>query len=215
MKSYILHIIRHGQTESNTESRMAGITESPLTAEGKKVLAGLKPLYDQINPAVAFCSPLSRCVETTKILFPHLTPVVIDSFKEYDFGEWENRPVHEVVDINQEVQWHAFMDGTLVIPGAEESAHFAARVTNALDGVLLGMMKAGVTEAAVVTHGGVMMTLMSLFAYPKASSPLDWGAGNGRGFTVRTNTALWTRDRVIEAVATLPPKAPVPDEDES
>ncbi len=205
MKSYIIHLIRHGLTQSNIEGRLAGHTDSPLTEEGRAALYELAPKYEKIHPVAVFSSPLSRSVETARILFPQHNPVVMDGFKEYYFGAWENRRVEEVVDVSEEVQWDAFLNGSMKIPEAESPKQFLTRITAAFDGVIQGMMKSGVTETAIVTHGGVIMTLMSLYAYPKAESPLDWNVDNGYGFTLRTNTALWTRDQVLEAIALLPP----------
>lgn len=72
-------------------------------------------------------------------------------------------------------------------------------------------MKSGVHEAAVVTHGVVIMTLMQTFAYPKRETMFDWRCANGGGYLLRTNPALWMRDRVLEAVATTPEAEPEPE----
>ena len=64
-----------------------------------------------------------------------------------------------------------------------------------------------ITSSALVTHGGVIMTLLSVYGIPQAES-YRWRMDNGYGFSVRVNPFLWMRDRVVEVFDTCPP-APV------
>ena len=42
MKSYTIHLIRHGVCEGNLEGRYVGRTQSPLAQEGRQALLELK-----------------------------------------------------------------------------------------------------------------------------------------------------------------------------
>jgi len=64
-------------------------------------------------------------------------------------------------------------------------------------------MKNNVHEAACICHGGVMALLLGMYAYPQKPFH-EWTSDSGCGFTVATNTQLWTRDNLMEAVEILP-----------
>ena len=64
-------------------------------------------------------------------------------------------------------------------------------------------MQNGIFEAAVVTHGGVIATLMSTLGIPR--QPLQfWKTGSGRGYTCFVNPQLWQRDHLMEVAGILP-----------
>ena len=46
MKSYTIHLIRHGITEGNLLGQYIGRTDSPLAAEGIRALQDLKEKYE-------------------------------------------------------------------------------------------------------------------------------------------------------------------------
>ena len=48
------------------------------------------------------------------------------------------------------------------------------------DSIVEGLMKTGTTEAATVTHGGVIMTLLAGYGLPQAK-PFEWAMENGCG----------------------------------
>ena len=65
------------------------------------------------------------------------------------------------------------------------------------------MMRTGTHEAACVTHGGVLMSMMAQKALPY-HKPEEWMADPGCGYTLRTDVSLWMRDGLMEAVQVLP-----------
>lgn len=65
------------------------------------------------------------------------------------------------------------------------------------------MLRTGTTQAVVVTHGGVIMTILSAYGIPKAGF-YDWIVGNGCGYSVRITPGLWMRDKVMEVYAKVP-----------
>ena len=58
-------------------------------------------------------------------------------------------------------------------------------------------MSSGKTEAAVITHAGVITTLMSVYGLPQAEA-YKWKMDNGFGYSVRITPFLWMRDKVVE-----------------
>ena len=60
-----------------------------------------------------------------------------------------------------------------------------------------------VTEASCVTHGGVIVSMLSQRALP-SRRPEQWMADPGCGYTLQTDVQLWMRDGLAEAGEILP-----------
>ena len=100
MKTYKLHLIRHGITEGNLNGQYIGRTELPLAPGG---VAALKNLTEKIEyPAVEkiYSSPMLRCRQTAKIVYPEREILVVPDLIEYDFGEFEGKTAEELENID-------------------------------------------------------------------------------------------------------------------
>ena len=90
-----LAFLRHGITAWNREGRIQGRTDIPLDPEGRDRLARLT-LPAEWRDAILHASPLSRAIETARILgndHPvHTHPRLI----EMDWGAWEGRRGHDL-----------------------------------------------------------------------------------------------------------------------
>ena len=69
-------------------------------------------------------------------------------------------------------------------------------------------------DAIVVTHGGVIMTLLASFGIPKAKA-FQWGSNNGCGYSIRITPSLWVRDHVFEVYDKVPESIYEADRDEA
>ena len=87
MKSYIIHFIRHGSIDDTLAGKYIGTTDAPLSDRGRMDLRKLDYEYKYPGTQVVFTSPLKRCTETAKILYPEQNPLVIDNLSECNFGE--------------------------------------------------------------------------------------------------------------------------------
>lgn len=79
----------------------------------------------------------------------------------------------------------------------------AERLMKALSEIFAHMMQNRITSAAVVTHGGVIMTLLTAFGYPKRELG-SWSVENGKGYTILMSPQMWMRDNSFEIYDTLP-----------
>lgn len=204
MKTFKLHLIRHGLTRGNLEGLYIGSgTDLPLCKEGKESLSRLQDQFTYPVVDTVFTSPLSRAVETAQILFPAAThKMEVQDLREMDFGVFENRPMSELV---KDPEFAAWMDPSshTVPEGAENRADFYRRTGDALMKMFEYMMKMGITEAACVTHGGVIMSMLAQHAFPQRK-PEDWMADPGCGYTVRCDVQMWMRDGMAEAIDVVP-----------
>ena len=202
MKSYVIHFIRHGAIDETLAGKYIGTTDVPLSDKGKLALRKLD--YEMKYPftQVVFSSPLKRCTETCKILYPNLTPLIIANLSECNFGEWEGKTADELKEDEDFQKWLAG-DNTVKPPRGESNADFIRRVCRMFESIFEGLMKTVTTESAIVTHGGVIMTLLAVYGLPQAK-PFEWTMDNGFGYSVRITPMLWQRDKVAEVYRRIP-----------
>lgn len=202
MKSYVIHFIRHGSIDETLAGKYIGTTDVLLSDKGKMSLKKLNFDYAYPQPAVVFTSPLKRCTETCKILFPNIKPLVIDALSECNFGEWENKTAEELKTEPDFEKWLAG-DTSVKPPRGESNDDFVRRICKMFESIVDGLMKTGTTECAIVTHGGIIMTLLAVYGLPQAK-PFEWAMDNGCGYSLRVTPMLWQRDKVCEVFSTLP-----------
>ena len=156
----VLRLIRHGKTAANEERRFIGRTDEPLSENG---IAELEKQYPtQLNADAVFASPMKRCIQTAKIIYGADDPVVIDDWKEMDFGSFEMKN-HEEMDGDPE--YHAWIDsgGTADFPCGETRKDFSERIVKGFEVFVEKCLAADIKNAAAVVHGGTIMALLSFF----------------------------------------------------
>lgn len=163
-------LVRHGKTSGNMEHRYIGRTDEPLCELGRQLLT---EQYEEINqlevdgqrikPMKIFCSPMKRCVETRKILFPEISETdiqVVSNLRESDFGHFEGKNYQEL-DGNPEYQEWVDRNCDGQIPGGEHLDDFRKRCSDAFREIILSNRY--VEQIGVVAHGGVIMVLLEAF----------------------------------------------------
>ena len=201
MKYYKLHLIRHGLTEGNLQGLYIG-SALPLCAEGRAQLKTLKKDFDYPQVPLVFTSPMRRATETAEILFPGVRQIELDDLREMAFGKFEGRAVQELVKDPEFAQW---MDPTsrTVPEGAEDRQIFFNRTSSMLMKMFEYMLRTHTEEAACVTHGGVIMNMLSQHALP-FRKPEEWMTDPGAGYSVRLDAEMWMRDHLAEAYDVVP-----------
>ncbi len=204
MKTFKLHLIRHGYTQGNLDGLYIGSgTDLPLCTEGRAQLQELADCFDFPQVDTVFCSPMQRAVQTANILFPRAAhQFCIDDLREAGFGIYEGQPLKELAQDPSFAQWMNPASG-FTPDGAEPTADFHKRCAETLMKLFEYMMKQGITEAACVTHGGVIMSMLSQRAFP-SKRPEQWMADAGCGYTVQTDAQLWMRDGLVEVIDIQP-----------
>lgn len=211
MKSYQIHFIRHGACEETRRGEYVGTKDVSLSKEGKEELKRLDSQLDYPGVPVIFTSPLKRCIQTCEIIYPALKPIIINELRECSFGEWEGRTAESLSSNKDFKKWLAG-DTSVKPPKGESGSDFTRRVCNIFQDIVDGLIKTGNTNAVIVTHGGVIMTLLSVYGLPQAK-PFDWAVEDGCGYSMRIIPSLWMRDRVGEVYARLPLKRKDDSED--
>ena len=204
MKSYYIHFIRHGLTKANVKGQYIGITDIPLSLEGRYQLGKQVEDFEYPYAEIVYTSPLKRCLETCDIIYPNVNPIVVDDLSECNFGEWEGKTVKELENNSEFKKWLDDAQNTPP-PSGESGLQFAKRVCTCFEKIVEGRMRSRNTNAVIVTHGGVIMTILATYGIPRAKS-FDWIVDNGFGYSIRINPGLWMRDMVAEVYAKIPNK---------
>ena len=205
MKGYRITFIRHGATQGNAEGRYIGVTDLPLSREGAD------ELYDRAEQAgypefqKVYVSPLKRCVQTAHIMTPNIPTSEVVELVEMDFGDFEGKTPDE---LQNDPAYAKFLKGGLdnAPPNGESARQVASRCYKALSLIIGDMMEEGITDAAVVTHAGIIMNMMTCFGLPK-QAPGAYTCGFGCGFEVLVTAQLWQRSGAFELIGKFPPEA--------
>jgi alpha-ribazole phosphatase len=103
-----------------------------------------------------YSSPLQRCARLARLLFPDLTPHLMDDLMEVDCGQWEMRGWDELPREEIDPWMTDFVQ--VRIPGGESYLDLHRRVTQSWEKIRR-IKAAG--DAAVVAHGGVIRSILS------------------------------------------------------
>lgn len=202
LKTYKLHLIRHALCEGISEGKYIGHTDAPLSTEGKEQLADMAEKYEYPEASVVISSPLARCLETAKILYPGMNPIIINMLAECDFGEFEGLTAEELAEVSEFGAWLAG-GADAAPPHGESGNEFQSRVFAAFVRIIDGIITAGTDNAAVITHGGVINTMLALFAFPEKKVH-EWLIPCCCGYTISITPSVWSQLRKVEVFADIP-----------
>ena len=202
MKGYRIAFIRHGMTEANEDGRYIGTTDLPLSSLGAQELFDKLETLDYPNPQKVYTSPLKRCKQTAGILYPNCYTVELNELREMDFGAFENKKAEDLMDTPEYKQ---YIKGGLdnPPPGGEPAREMVNRCYEAIKIIISDMMYEGLTSAAVVTHGGIIMNMLSCFGVPKRK-PMEFACDFGEGFEVLVTASMWQRSEAFEILGRYP-----------
>lgn len=146
MNNMILHLIRHPKpriANGICYGRLDLLAENSAVVADKLQLelpAGL-PLWS---------SPLLRCRALAECLHPQ--PMFDERLAEMNFGEWEGRPWDDIPRAQLDA-WAADVAG-YIPPGGESALALQHRALSFIAGL-------NASEAVIVTHAGVIRTLLA------------------------------------------------------
>jgi broad specificity phosphatase PhoE len=151
-----LLLVRHGQSTWNSEHRIQGQLDPPLSDEGRRQAERVGQRIAGRRFAGFYSSDLKRAFETAQAIeaATGLQAEPMAGLREIFLGEWEGLRTDDLAQRFPEAwaSWTEEPDWDLV-PGGEGAALFETRVTAALDEIL-GRHAQG--DVVVVTHGGVI-----------------------------------------------------------
>lgn len=196
MKTYKIHLIRHGLTDANLDGRYIGCkSDVPLSASGVDELRLLKENTEYPHIDCLYTSPMLRCRQTAAVLFPDFEATQIENLKEFDFGDFEGKTALQLEANPAFADWAS---GKLeTVPNGESTKEFTKRICLGFNEVVRDMMQNGKNEAAVIMHGGAIMMLLSASAVPRRQT-VEWTSENGKGYSVLVTPSLYHSSGIIE-----------------
>jgi alpha-ribazole phosphatase len=153
-----LFLLRHGKTDLS--GMFAGSTDLPLNAVGIEQIRSLRPELISERFERIFCSPMSRCRETARLLDLDADVSYVENLREIDFGLWEGKDFSEIekTDSNRVRNWIADPEG-FCFPEGECRADFILRVQH----VKTMIQSLQDEKILVISHGGVIRHLICSF----------------------------------------------------
>jgi len=187
-------LVRHPQTVANAAGRFLGANDSPWTAEGERQALELVTRLRAWSSDVVFSSPLPRALRLAELIARPAAPSVLAGLAEIDFGELEG--LTWVVASERGILPVHGGDGP-VGPGGERLDDFSARVAEVAEIVT------ACARPAVVTHGGVIRQLLTLWV--GIATEASWHIALPHGCTVE----LTKRDGWWQLESLTPPVLPL------
>ena len=100
-------------------------------------------------------------------------------------------------------EWLSGTNPNKAAPFGDSQVRFNYRICDCFEKIVDGVIKAGVKNTAVITHGGVIMSLMQTYALPEAPMH-EWLTPSCCGYTIRIDPSIWSRGMKVEAIAECP-----------
>jgi broad specificity phosphatase PhoE len=151
-------LVRHGQSEWNSQGLWQGQADPPLSEAGKQE-AELAASRLQSFSGRVFASPLLRAKQTAEIVAAQigLEMVKIEpDLREIDVGDFSGLTNDEITERFPEA-WEALVAGRLdAFPSGESRENLRLRVLRAVEGLA---SRHPDEELLVVTHGGTIASL--------------------------------------------------------
>ena len=146
--------IRHGETEWSLNGRHTGVTDLPLTANGRRLAAALKPVLARQTFALVLTSPMQRARETCELAGLGGQAIVEPGLMEWNYGDYEGLTTAQIQA--QRPGWLIFRDGC---PHGETPAEVAARADRVIDRARRADGGPAGGDAALFGHGHILRVL--------------------------------------------------------
>ena len=176
-----LLLVRHGTTWGNLEKRFIGTLDVDLAPQGEELARRVGPTLPAVEHI--YRSPLKRCLQTARLLWPGVSDTVVQGLRETDFGPFEGKNHEELKDDPLYRKWLENPDFSQM-PVGESAGAVMERVSAALAYVAENAAWRGFSRVAVVSHGGALMGLLSGHGRPERPY-YDWMCPNCGGFRAR------------------------------
>lgn len=170
-----LFLVRHGQTPWNAERRYQGITDIPLSDEGRIQAKLLAEEFKNTHIDVIYSSPLQRAHDTAKAIasVKNLDIIIEPSFREIDYGSWEGKTIPELNALYGEYHINTLKypaDERYQFPGEGSLKNVLARILPAFNRIITENENKSVM---IVAHGGILKLItihllgLGIDFYPK------------------------------------------------
>jgi glucosyl-3-phosphoglycerate phosphatase len=185
VRTRLLVMLRHGQTDFNADSRMQGQLDTHLTELGLAQAAAAAEVLAKRQPLLIVSSDLRRAYDTAVVLGERIgSPVYVDErLRETHLGDWQGL-THRQIDDDTPGARMAWRDDARWAPhGGESRVDVARRSLPLIAELVAQQAEWGADEAdrpvVLVAHGGLIAALTAkLLDLPVDNWPVLGGMGN-------------------------------------
>jgi broad specificity phosphatase PhoE len=146
-----VYVVRHGETAWSLSGQHTGVTDIPLTENGRAVARRLQPLLAKESFSLVLTSPRSRARETCELVGLGNRALVEPDLVEWNYGEYEGLTPKEIR--TKRPGWMIFRDGC---PDGETPEQVGARADRVI------VRARGVPgNVALFAHGHIFRVLVA------------------------------------------------------
>ena len=154
-----VYLLRHGETEWSLNGQHTGVTDIPLTENGRMAARLLQPLLAKETFALILTSPLQRARETCELAGLGTRASVEPDLIEWNYGEYEGLTTEQIRLTRP--AWSVFRDGC---PGGESPEQAGSRGDR-----VLAKVRATEGNVALFAHGHILRVLAARWINLSAS----------------------------------------------
>jgi broad specificity phosphatase PhoE len=165
-----VYVVRHGETAWSLSGQHTGVTDIPLTENGRAVARRLQPILAKAAFSLVLTSPLSRARETCELAGLGDRAAVERDLMEWNYGEYEGLTPKQIRA--RRPGWMIFRDGC---PGGETPAEVGERADR-----VIARIRAAPGDVALFAHGHIFRVLVARW--------IGLPAPDGRHFLLDTAT---------------------------
>jgi len=197
--SQLVYLVRHGETAWSLSGQHTGITDIPLTANGRRVAKLFEPLCAKLTLTLVLTSPLERARTTCELAGLGARAEIDRNLMEWNYGEYEGLTPKQIRA--KAPEWLLFRDGC---PGGESPEQVGARVDR-----LVTRVRAAEGHVALFAHGHILRVLAARWIGLPAPAGCHFMLDTGDIERARLlprhpgSEALECSDRVVTSVRTL------------
>lgn len=158
-----LYIVRHGETLWNSEKKMQGWNDSPLTELGIKQATWLGERLKEVKFDNIYSSPTGRSFKTAALVNKNrsISVTLDECLREINLGSWEGKSIEEIERENPEQLNNFWKAPHLYVPVSGESFK---DVQDRVIGGLKSIIEANEGKTILlVTHTVALKTIMCYF----------------------------------------------------
>jgi probable phosphoglycerate mutase len=165
-----VYLLRHGETEWSLNGRHTGVTDIPLTENGRKLARQLQPILAREKFVTVFTSPLQRARDTCDLAGLGTLASIDRDLMEWNYGEYEGLTTDQIRQTKPD--WSVFRDGC---PGGESPPEVSVRADR-----IVSRVRAVDGNVALFSHGHILRAL--------AARWINLSASYGENFLLDTAT---------------------------
>jgi len=178
-----LILIRHGETDWNTQQRIQGQRDLPLNETGRQQARNLQPVLapafmESVAPVRILSSDLQRALLTAQIAVNGQDDIETDArLREINYGEWEglDRRTLEQRCPAEAVRWFRGDDFAFKPHGGESLQELHQRMSAFHQDVILPLIQPPPQRVIIFTHGAALMAYLNVILQAHARFATDNG----------------------------------------